>query len=661
MFFSFEIGDYVLHSAYGVGRLIALENIEINNIRNEFLKIEYSNSSVIFIPVFRIGVLKLHSKKNVDTKIDELGKSKIFQKRTRLKKEVEKVALELAKIAAIREGMKVDAFFNPKEYEEFKKKTPYELTFSQKKALKEIFDDLQKTKPMDRLLCADVGFGKTEVALHAIFWAAKNKKKSIFLVPTVILAQQHFKTISERLSEFNIKCELFSRFSDIENDSWDVLVTTASNKGIDKFVDEKTGLIILDEEHHFGSQFKENVRKIGHFLQLSATPIPRTLNLALAKIKDISILEEAPVDKKDINIRIISDDFMYSHLKEKEKDQDNEKEFVENKNFDLKDLIDKRIEKNERIFLVVPRVSMIEEIEARLKKLKITHEFVRMHGQLGAESVKENLEQFKSGKAPIMISTNIIESGINIVEANLMVVFHAHMFGISQLHQLKGRIGRNEQFASVYFIIPKVITEIASRRFQVLEDNAHIGGNYSLAIEDLSIRGSGTAIGNKQWGTDYGFGIESYYEILAQAMGQEILDNQIIEFEGFPSAYIPSDFIEDQFTRINLYKKLSGANKIEELDQLKDEIWHFGAIPIEFYNFLEMIKLQFLARNKYIKKIIKRASSVEILFEELSPEILYKLASMKTVLKKIPGKKPMLLAQFQKTTLEELEEILQAL
>lgn len=680
MFFSFEIGDYLLHAKYGIARLVALEHIELNGNTYEFLKLEYADAAFVFIPVFRIDILKLHSKNGSNTIIDTIGKSKILQKKQKLKQEIAKIAHELAKIAAIRAQMKVDSLDIEKieqDYKDFSNKVPFELTLSQKRAIEEIFSDIKQTKPMDRLLCADVGFGKTEVALHSIFVAIKSKKQVLFIVPTTILAQQHYQLVQERFGEFGIKCGLVSRITDLDASDvltkWsdgeiDILIATASNKGIEKFLKANIGLIILDEEHHFGAEFKENARKIGHFLQLSATPIPRTLNLALSKIKDISVLETPPMDKQDIAIHVVCEDEVFNQEeeivnvivnaseKENAQEEDDDFDFVsrdskyEDAKFDFEKIVHEEIAKNGRVFLVVPRISMIENIEKLLNKFKQKVNYLPMHGRLSSVQIGENLEQFRSGSAPILIGTSIVESGLNVVEANLIIIFSAHMFGIAQLHQLKGRVGRLDQRANVYFITPRLLTEIATKRFEVLQKHDYMGANYSLAMEDLSIRGGGTAIGNKQWGSDYGFGIEAYYELLAEAIAQEDAgiaeqlnmnadqEQELIEFEGFSNAYIPTEFIDDEYIRINFYKKLASVKNEDQLTRIKHELSQFGEMPIQVMNFLEIVVLKHVAQKKGILKICKKIENAgvayDIVFEKLNHEMLPYLVPFKPDIKK---------------------------
>jgi len=687
VFFSFEIGDFLLHVRYGVGRFLGLERIEIGGNTNEFLKLEFAESAFVFIPVYRVDMLTLHSKNGANTVLDIIGKSKILQKRQKLKIEVEKVARELAKIAAAREKMevrKIEISAIQAEYDEFLAKVPFDLTYSQKRAISEIFEDLRQTRPMDRLLCADVGFGKTEVALHAIFAVVKTGLKALFIVPTTILAQQHYDLLLERFGDFGIRVGLVSRMNDFSADlaAWnagevDVLIGTASNHGIGKFlgVSDEIGLIILDEEHHFGAEFKENVRKIGHFLQLSATPIPRTLNLALSKIKDISVLETPPTDKKEIAIHVVCEDEIFAgylvrencqnfdpkdekgenitenggfsqeickgeqescqsgndeigqktcqmgnNFEQKVNDENdrNFDEFVDLKNrdefFDFEEIIQAEVRQNGRVFLVVPRINMIPTIARLLKNFVKSVNFLELHGRLNPAQMAENLEKFRTGNSPILIGTSIVESGLNIVQAHLIVIFSAHRFGIAQLHQLKGRVGRLDKKAAVYFVIPRLLTEIAQKRFEVLQKHDYLGANYALAMEDLSIRGAGMAIGHRQWGNDYGFGVESYYQMLADALCEhdindlDIQTSEVIELEGFTNAYIPEDFIDDEYIRINFYKKLSQIRSQEQMDKIKHELGQFGQIPYQVVNFLEVVVLRHFAQGKGILKICKKTA-----------------------------------------------------
>jgi transcription-repair coupling factor (superfamily II helicase) len=600
MLFSFERGDYVFHTKYGIGRFIGIEYMNINNTGYDFFKIEYLNSSYVYIPNYQLNILKFHSNKNVDTQIEELGKSKIFKRQPKLREEIEKTAKELMKIAALRRSKIVPAFPIPENYDEFAAGFEHELTICQKKAIADIFEDLRSTMPMDRLLCGDVGFGKTEVALRAIFLSLSAKKQALFIVPTTILAVQHFELAKKRFANFGFKIAMLSKLSK-ENESikqgWldgkiNLLITTAHHQGVDHLLHQDIGLVVLDEEHHFGAKFKESVRKYGNFLQLSATPIPRTLNLALSKVKEISLLTTYPAQRRAVQIFVIQD------------------------GDDTRQIINKE---EGKIFLVVPRIEDIHEVSKLLRK----DSFIVLHGQLGPTELEKNLTAFKNGEKRVLLSTTIIESGFNIIDANLMIVFKAHMFGLSQLHQLKGRVGRNNQQASIYFMVPKVLKDIARERLNTIEENSHLGSGYSIAMQDLNIRGAGTAAGVKQSGQDYGYGIEMYYQMLSLAMGE----NEAFEFDknvnfiDFGDAYIPTDLISDENLRISFYKKLNKIASFSDFEDLKEQLLSFCSNSKPINAFLEICCLQLLTRFLDISKIVKRGQKFEIHLRKLDEKL----------------------------------------
>lgn len=627
MHFSFNSGDFVVHPKHGVGRFAGLFELTIENVKNEFAKIEYALSSSIFIPVFQIGILKFHSFKDSTTQIDILNKPKTFQRKQKLLVDLQSIAKELAQIAAIREKKIVPSFSVPDSYSSFDSDFEFSLTPCQKHAISEIFVDLAKSRPMDRLLCADIGFGKTEVALRAAFVVNSGKKAVLFIVPTTILASQHFDLVKSRFEKYGINVALLCRFlskKDQESvrSDWlagkiDFLITTASHRGIAKLFHPNIGLLILDEEHHFGAKFKEDLRNIGHLLQLSATPIPRTLNLALSKLKDISTLETPPTGRKNIKIHIV-----------------NESEF------DLHEIIESELafrsslNQSARIFIVVPRIEFLPRIQQMLGEI----EYVVIHGQMGSAAMESALSDFKSGKKCVLLGTHIIESGLNVIEANLIIVFHAQMFGVAQLHQLKGRVGRGNLAANAYFVVSnKVESENTRARLDLLAESDFLGAGMHLALSDMHVRGSGTVIGNRQSGCDYGLGIETYYSLLAEALG-EIPTTQILEagiqFDGFVNSFIPKTYIQDERFRIDFYKELSLIRNEASLIRLKEIfIARFGSLPSELLNLLEIVELQFLAFELGVKKISKKIDVNEVTFENLTPQLIVALSEFSPLFK----------------------------
>ncbi len=625
MLFGFEVGDYLLHPKYGLGRFCGMEFMNLLGSGYEFAKMEYKSNTYIYVPVFNIDILKFHSPKDSDLEIEQIGSSKILRKKKKFKEDVYKVAKELAQLAAARKLLKVDSFALAHDYDAFCDTFEHQLTPSQKKAQDDIIADLIQTIPMDRLVCGDVGFGKTEIALRAAFITLRANKKVLLLAPTTILAQQHYKLCQERFLQFGFKVGVSTRFdsvndlNDWKNGDIDILISTASNKGIKRLLRNDIGLIILDEEQHFGAKFKEEARAFGNFLQLSATPIPRTLNLALSGIKDISVLDIPPLKRKNVVMKIIYD-------YELENDVSIEK------------IIHQELENGGRVFLVVPRISFIQEVELQLAKFKKKVNYVVMHGRLKSHDVEENMRNFKSGANPVLIATNIIESGLNILQANLMIIFRPHMFGIGQLYQLRGRVGRFDSVGHIYLIAPIMLKEIAQERLQILVDHSFLGANMSLAMHDVSVRGAGSVLGTSQSGKDHGFGLEAYYDMLTAALKElgmkkvEIDEQKSVPnkqnahkdsslfdctFEGFTHAFIPEDFMEEHM-RLDFYKKLSKVDNAHEFEQIRAQFEYFSQdkLPIEIENFFEIIEMRYLIKqysNQYeyqpIKRVIKKMIS----------------------------------------------------
>lgn len=611
MFFNFDVDDFLIHERYGVGRFRGIETIMINETSLDYFKIEYLNNSFILIPSYNISVFKFHSNKNSDTKIEALGKSSILKKREKLMGELNETAQELINIYQKRESIVVPSFHENDLYQEFCKDFQYVLTKGQEKAIKDILEDLSKSKPMDRLLCGDVGFGKTEVAARAIALCITNSYKAIFIVPTTILASQHYASLKFRFEKIGKTIGILSKLNESSftikkqwlNDEIDVLITTAHHKGIEKLLIDNVGLIVLDEEHHFGVKFKEKIRLKAHSLQLSATPIPRTLHLSLSKIKDISLLEQAPVGRKEVAVNVSTLDEL-----------------------DFKKLILDEIEAKGKVFLVVPRVQLIDEI----KKLITFAKFTVLHGQMKKDEMNESFKSFSEGDCPILISTNIIESGMNILSANLMIIFYSHMFGVAQLHQLKGRVGRSSEQGRIFFVVPKVLREISLERIKMIQKNSSLGGGFSLSMQDMELRGSGTVVGDRQSGKDYGFGAEMYFDMLSECLGERpIKKTQTkIAWVGFNEARIPEDYILDEQTRFAFYKKLSAVSSLKEFDAIYEDLTSFGVIPDALKSFLNVIRVNLLSLHLQIQKVVSTEAGLEIIYNDISLEEFVKISSV---------------------------------
>ena len=611
--FSFEAGDFVLHTRHGVGKFLGIEQMQIGKRNYEMGKVQYASSSSIFVPIYHFGMLQFHSKEASNTLIETLGKSKVLKKKEKLKGEIKAIADELLKIAAQRELIKVEKFPIPSNYDDFDKGFEYDLTYSQKKALDEIFMDLNSSKPMDRILCADVGFGKTEVAFRAAFLALMAFKSVVFIVPTTLLATEHFKTAKNRFEKYGVNVALLSRLihpSEAKKTKQDwlegkvnLLITTASHKGIDKLLHDNIGLVILDEEHHFGVKFKEDIRKQGNILQLSATPIPRTLNLALSKVKEISTLDMPPVNRKKISLSLIKES-----------------------NMDLINNIKTELDAGGRVFLVVPKIEDIPYIESFIKGM----DYLIIHGRLSGDEVEKRMLAFRSGEKPILIATNIIESGLNVLEANLMYIFNSHTLGVSQIHQLKGRVGRSGKDAKVFLVAPVNISDVAKERLEMILKHDFLGAGFSLALNDMEHRGAGSVLGYQQSGKDYGFGVEAYYSMLALAMGDEAAgDGEEIHLEGFEDGYIPKTFVSHERERISFYKKLSSVISKAQIEDLTKQLESYGEIPSCVQSLLDCAYILMLARGKGIKKITKYKDEVKILFEKLDLNQMEKIIHMR--------------------------------
>ena len=542
MFFNFEIEDYVLHYKYGVGQIVSLDQMNINNTLQDFIKIKY-NDCEIFIPALRTGSL------------DNAGKSARLKKEKQIKDSILKDSKELIEAFFAKQNIKFDELKMPAGYSKFKSNCNFTLTKDQESAINDCLNDLQSTKVTDRLICADVGFGKTEVAMHAMYLTIMNKLKVLVIVPTKILANQHFEVFSKRFEYLNKKIAILD--DEQSKKDWldgkiDCAISTISHKYIDNILHKKIGLIVLDEEQHFGVKMKEKIRAKYRFIQLSATPIPRTLSLALCDFKDISVILTAPNAKKTIDVEVIELD----------------KEYIMQE-------ITKAIQNNGKAFLIVPKIRLIQEIELLVKDFKYTV----LHGKLSYQEMQENLNDFEKNDSQIMIATSIVESGINIFNANLMVIFYSNMFGISQLYQLKGRLGRNENYSKLIMIAPKGIKELAKQRLNAIEEYSELGDNFNLSVKDMDTRGSGGMVSLKQSGKSHELGAQFYFETIKEALhGKQDNDEKsdIINTK-LKDITISDNFITDVNLKLSFYQKFNKIKTEKDLQKMVNEFSDSGS------------------------------------------------------------------------------------
>ena len=617
---SLNVGELVVHIEHGVGRFLGLENITAGGAPHDCLKILYANDSKLFVPVENIDVLSRYGSEDDNVPLDVLGGAAWQAKKARAKEKIKDIAEKLIKIAAERQLRKAEAFVPPQGlYDEFCSRFPYSETDDQLNAISDVLQDLAAGIPMDRLVCGDVGFGKTEVALRAAFCVAAAGAQVALIVPTTLLARQHFYNFKKRFENIPITVKMLSRLvtpketkqvkEGLENGSVDIVIGTHALLAKDiKF--SNLGLLIIDEEQHFGVAHKEKLKSLKsdvHVLTLTATPIPRTLQMSLTGVKQLSIIATPPVDRLAARTFVMPFDKVM-----------------------IKEAIYREKFRNGQIFFVCPRVSDIFGVEKELRELVPDIKILVAHGQMPVAKLEEVMNSFADGKADLLLSTTIIESGIDMPSVNTMIVHRADMFGLAQLYQLRGRVGRSKVRGYCYFTVPKQknLKPVAERRLSILQALDTLGAGFSLASHDMDIRGSGNVLGEEQSGHIKDVGIALYQHMLeeeimrlksaetkaASSSTQEIHDWAPQITTGIP-IMIPETYVRDLGVRLGLYKRIGDIKDKESLLNMREELTdRFGKIPQEVENLLQTVEIKQLCYMANVAKIDAGAKGILIAF-----------------------------------------------
>ena len=596
-------GDLVTHIDHGVGRYAGLQAIDVAGAPHDCLELIYDGGK-LFLPVENIELLTRYGSDEGTAQLDRLGGAGWQQRKARMKSRVREIAAELIRIAAARQLKSLPPLDTPEGlYDEFCARFPYQETEDQEKAIGETIEDLAKGTPMDRLVCGDVGFGKTEVALRAAFVAAMSGLQVALIVPTTLLARQHFKVFTERFSGFPVKIRQLSRFVDPKDvkeakagmASGDVDIVVGTHALLAKSIAfHNLGLVIVDEEQHFGVAHKERLKALKsdvHVLTLTATPIPRTLQLALSGVRDLSLITTPPIDRLAVRTFVTPFDPLV-----------------------VREALLREHYRGGQSFYVCPRIKDLRETEEFLRDTVPEVKFAIGHGQMPAQALEDTMTAFYEGRIDVLISTNIVESGLDIPSANTLIVHRADRFGLSQLYQLRGRIGRSKARAYAYLTTPanQKLTETAERRLQVLQSLDQLGAGFSVASHDMDIRGAGNLLGEEQSGHVREVGIELYQEMLEEAVAQlrsgaaetETSEQWSPQINIGTSVLIPEDYVSDLNLRMALYRRLASLETRAEIDAFAAElIDRFGALPEEVQHLLEIVAIKHLCRAAMVEKI----------------------------------------------------------
>lgn len=600
---SLSQGDLVTHIEHGVGRYLGLQTIDVFGAPHDCLELQYDGGK-LFLPVENIELLTRYGADDNAAQLDRLGGAGWQHRKARMKERVREIAAELIRIAAARQLKTVAAIEAPQGvYDEFCARFPYQETEDQERAIADCIEDLAKGRPMDRLVCGDVGFGKTEVALRTAFVAAMSGAQVAVVVPTTLLARQHARGFAERFAGFPVNVRQLSRFVDAKETretkaglkSGDVNIVIGTHALLAKNIEfNNLGLVIVDEEQHFGVTHKEQLKALKadvHVLTLTATPIPRTLQLALSGVRDLSLITTPPIDRLAVRTFVTPFDPLV-----------------------IREALLREHYRGGQSFYVAPRVADLREAQEFLKETVPEVKSAVANGQMAANTLEDVMTAFYDRKVDVLVSTNIVESGLDIPTANTMIVHRADMFGLSQLYQLRGRIGRSKQRAYAYLTTPadRKLTDTAERRLQVLQSLDQLGAGFSVASHDLDIRGAGNLLGDEQSGHVREVGIELYQEMLEEAVAQmrtgdgeaELSDQWSPTINIGAAVLIPETYVPDLNVRMSLYRRLASLEEGAEIEQFAAElIDRFGALPDEVKHLLEVMAIKRLCRLASVQKI----------------------------------------------------------
>ncbi len=618
--------DHVVHIDHGIGIYRGLKFLDVGGVRGEFLHLEYEGGDRLYLPVDRINVVQKYIGAEGGTpQLDRLGGTTWEKVKARTRKSILAMAEELVQLYALRQAREGTAFASPDAlYREFEAAFEYEETPDQQRAIDETLADMQTQKPMDRLICGDVGYGKTEVAMRAAFLAVEGGKQVAVLAPTTVLAQQHLQTFRQRFRNHAVRIEMLSRFLTTK-EAQQVLegaakgivdVAIGTHRLLQKDVEFKDlGLVIVDEEHRFGVVHKERLKRLRQLVDvvsLTATPIPRTLHMSLIGIRDLSIIETPPLDRLAIQTYVTRYD-----------------ERV------IRDAILRELQRGGQVFFLHNRVETIDRMALKLADLVPQAKMAVAHGQMRPKDLEKVMLDFLETKTQVLVCSAIIESGLDFPNANTIIINRADKFGLAQLYQLRGRVGRSSRHAYAYLLIPgeRAITSDAERRLRALQELDGLGGGFKLALHDLEIRGAGNLLGEQQSGQIAAVGFELYTEMMEKAVRE--LRGQAVQPEVEPEirlgipAYFPDDYIPDANQRLYFYKRLASLKESQELKDLREEIRdRFGAYGAEVENLFLVMELRRVLKQFLVRQISVSEGRVFVLFHPESPVKVDKLLEL---------------------------------
>ena len=642
-FTELSVGDYVVHEEHGLGIYKGIEKVERDKVIKDYIKIEYGDGGNLYLPATRLeSIQKYAGAEAKKPKLNKLGGTEWNKTKTRVRGAVQEIAKDLVKLYAARQEKAGFQYGTDTVWQrEFEELFPYDETDDQMDAIDAVKKDMESRRIMDRLICGDVGYGKTEVALRAAFKAVQDSKQVVYLVPTTILAQQHYNTFVQRMKDFPVRVDMLSRFctparqkrtlEDLRKGMVDIVIGT--HRVLSKDMQFKDlGLLIIDEEQRFGVAHKEKIKHLKEnvdVLTLTATPIPRTLHMSLAGIRDMSVLEEPPVDRTPIQTYVM--------------------EYNEEM---VREAINRELARNGQVYYVYNRVTDIDEVAGRVQALVPDAVVTFAHGQMREHELERIMADFINGEIDVLVSTTIIETGLDISNANTMIIHDADRMGLSQLYQLRGRVGRSNRtsYAFLMYKRDKLLREEAEKRLQAIREFTELGSGIKIAMRDLEIRGAGNVLGAEQHGHMEAVGYDLYCKMLNQAV--LALKGETLEEDSYDTvvecdidAYIPGRYIKNEYQKLDIYKRISAIETEEEYMDMQDELMdRFGDIPRSVENLLKIASIRALAHQAYVTEVVINRQEVRLTMYQKAKLQVDKIPDMvrsyKGDLKLVPGDVP---------------------
>ncbi len=613
VFADLKIGDYVVHKNYGIGVYIGVNTITADGTTKDYIKIKYLGDDILYVPINSLdSIRKYIGGEEIGLKLNKLG-SKDWEKTTnKVKNNLRAVAKELIELYARRDKARGYAFSKDTEWQkEFEGKFPYMETDDQLRCIEEVKKDMEDGKPMDRLLCGDVGYGKTEVAIRAAFKAVMDKKQVAYLAPTTVLAKQQYETFKERMKDYPIKVELLNRFRSTKDNNrvikelklGDVDIVIGTHKLLGKDVDFKDlGLLIIDEEHRFGVKAKEKIKQYKmnvDVLTMTATPIPRTLHMSVVGVRDMSVIYEPPQNRKPVQTYVLEYDVEV-----------------------IKEAITKELERGGQVFYIFNRVDDIIEKANQISELVPEAQVSYAHGRMRGSEIEDIMNEFVMGNSNVLVCTTILESGIDIPNANTVIVENADRMGLAQLYQIRGRVGRSERqgFAYITYKKDKLLAEEADKRLKAIREFTEFGSGFKIAMRDLEIRGAGSLIGEIQHGHLEEVGYDTYCrlldEVVKEEQGIDVKPDVDVQLDLNVTSYIPDSYISDSNQKIEVYQNIALCKNEEDIRDIVDElIDRFGNLPNEVESLLEISRIKQICKKRGVVKITNKRNAIVFAFD----------------------------------------------